>query len=114
MQEEEILHADEELIAWFAGSGRPGRGSVTLLTDRRILVLEDGWTTSSRLREVESIEHRWEAAAGDIIDIHGRDGRQLRVVIPPGRGGELFLRELMGAWERAGEGLPLAGRTVED
>jgi hypothetical protein len=51
---------------------------------------------------VDAIEHRSAGPAGDIIDIQARDGRRMRIEIPPQQRGEIFLQALMAAWESTG------------
>jgi hypothetical protein len=112
-----LADQDEPVVCTYTASGDSFNPEMAVLTNQRISYVKDGRITPLKLTEIASIlDHRkymerYQPQSGGFnpadqfnIEIIGKDGTRMRVVIRPALDGPSFYEALNDSWKAAGGG----------
>jgi hypothetical protein len=101
LAEHKLLEEGETLLAYYDATLSMDGTEAAILTSSRIIYHKDGQTQAIRYDEIEDVREIHNGALGLEFSVHAKDGRAIRIDIPPLNGGEIFKGELMSRWEKA-------------
>src|SRR4030042_335923 len=99
IQTHKLLNPTETLIAYYDVTLSCDGSEAAILTNERVLYHKRGRNQSIALGDIEAIDHRQERFSGDIIEVRGTGGQQLKIEIAMFNNGKSFYAALRHAWE---------------
>jgi hypothetical protein len=100
LEEHRLLNSGESLVAYYDATLVMDGTEAIILTDQRIIHHRAPRTTTTDLRQVADIRHRFETLSGDVFEIICRDGPPMKLEIAPWNGGETFHQVLLDEWQK--------------